>query len=295
MITGAGGQLGRELSSCAPAAARVRAFTRQELDLRDPQAAERAIAELRPELIVNAAAYTAVDRAEEEQEQALAVNATGVAHLAQAAARYGSRLIHISTDFVFAGDRPVPYGTEDETAPRSVYGRSKRQGEVLALAGTSGATLVIRTAWLYSRFGHNFVKTMLRLMRDRDSVSVVADQVGSPTWARNLAAAIWRAAERPELGGVLHYTDAGVASWYDFAMAVQEEAVLLGLLRSAVAVRPLGSEDYPTAAARPAFSVLDCRGTWRALELDPCHWRVALRSMLTELRDLTELRELGER
>ncbi len=293
MITGAGGQLGRELQRRAPTAVEVHALARHELELTDLAAVERAVGELRPELIVNAAAYTAVDLAEEERERAFAVNAEAVRGLAAAAVAAASRLIHVSTDFVFAGDRSRAYGVEDEAEPLSVYGLSKRRGEVLALEGTRGEALVIRSSWLYSRYGRNFVKTMLRLMRERGSVDVVTDQVGSPTWASSLAGAIWRAAERPELRGVLHYADAGVASWYDFAVAIHEEAALLGLVPGEVVVRPVGSEDFPTAATRPAFSVLDCRASRRALDLDPVHWRSALRAMLTELSEPHDVGDAG--
>ncbi len=285
IVTGAGGQLGRELVRSAPPEVELHALSRRELDLADPRGVERTIAELAPDLVVNAAAYTAVDRAEAEPERAFEVNADGVGRLAAAATRRGARLLHVSTDFVFGGERPVPFAPEDEPAPRSVYGDSKRRGEVLALEATEGAALVVRTSWLYSRFGRNFVKTMLALMGDRPRVEVVEDQVGSPTWARGAAEALWRAAARPALRGVLHWSDAGVASWYDFAVAIQEEAAALGLLRRPVEVHPIRSEDFPTAARRPRYSVLDCRSSRAALGLEPRHWRHGLRAMLAELRE----------
>lgn len=285
LITGAAGQLGRELGRRAPAGVEIHARSRQELDLADAESVARTVGELSPDLILNAGAYTAVDRAEQERELAFAVNAEAVGRLAVAAAESGSRLIHVSTDFVFSGAGSRPYCVDDEPDPRSVYGRSKLDGESRALEPSGGDALVIRSSWLYSRFGRNFVKTMVRLMREQGSVSVVADQIGTPTWAWNLAGAIWRAAERPDLRGLLHVADAGVASWYDFAVAIYEEAVPLGLVLSGVVVRPVGSEEYPTAATRPRFSVLDCRAAWRALGLEPCHWRSALRSMLSELSD----------
>jgi dTDP-4-dehydrorhamnose reductase len=149
--------------------------------------------------------------------------------------------------------------------------------------GRNSAALVIRTAWVYASHGRNFVRSMLGQMRERDALAVVADQVGTPTWARGLAQAIWRAADRPGLGGILHWTDAGVASWYDFAMAIRDEALPLGLLERAVPVRPIRTEEYPTAARRPAFSVLDKSATWSALGIEPVHWRANLRLMLREL------------
>lgn len=286
LITGGGGQLGRELRATAPPAAEVEALPRERLDLGRRASIAEAVAGLTPDLIVNAAAYTAVDRAEDEPERAFAINGRGAGWLAEAAAARGCRLIHISTDFVFAGDRPLPYTPADEPAPLSVYGRSKREGEKLVLSAAGDRALVVRTAWLYSRFGRNFVKTMLGLMAERKSLSVVGDQVSTPTWARSLAEALWRAAERPELSGILHWTEAGVASRYDFAVALQEEGLAHGLLGRRIPIRLVRSGDSPGGAPRPAYSALDCRSAWDALGGQPRHWRAALKTMLAELREL---------
>jgi dTDP-4-dehydrorhamnose reductase len=194
-------------------------------------------------------------------------------------------MIQISTDFVFSGATDRPWQPDDETAPVSVYGNTKREGERAVLDALGAQALVIRTAWLYSSHGGNFVRTMLRLMREREEVRVIADQIGSPTWANSLARTIWAAVARPEVAGILHWTDAGVASWYDFAVAIQEEALTLGLLTRAVPVSAITTGDYPAPARRPSYSVLDTTMTTRALGETPLHWRTNLRQMLREIAD----------
>ncbi len=282
LLTGAGGQLGRELLRGRPPQVELRAFDRAALDITDTAAVERAVSEFGPQVIVNAAAYTAVDRAEEEPDRAASVNARGVRNLALVAAA-SARLIHVSTDFVFSGDSSRPYHSSASPDPRSVYGKSKLDGERHALGEGGDSSVVVRTAWLYSRFGHNFVKSMLRLLASRDRLEVVADQIGSPTWARGLARAIWAIVERPEVAGIYHWTDAGVASWYDFAVAIQEEAAHRGMLEPSCQITPIPTSGYPTAARRPAFSVLDTTSTYRDLGMEPLHWRRQLRTMLQEL------------
>lgn len=284
LVTGAGGQLASALQRTAPAGLAVSVLGRARLDVSDAGQVQQVVGDLRPQLIINAAAYTAVDRAEDEPVLAGLVNADGPGHLARAAAACGARLIQVSTDFVFSGEASHPYLPADEPAPTGAYGLSKWQGEQQVQAVLGEAAVIVRTAWVYSATGHNFVNTMLRLMRERDSLAVVADQVGTPTWAHGLAEALWRLAERPSVTGILHWTDAGVASWYDFAVAIQEEALAQGLLSRACAVRPIATADYPTPARRPAWSVLDKRATWQALDCTAPHWRVALRAMLAELK-----------
>jgi len=283
LITGAGGQLGTELLALAPREWEVVPCTSGELDISDRKSVERVLAAVRPAVVINTAAFTRVDDAEREASRAQAVNAEGARNVAQAVQQVGARLIHVSTDFVFDGSQGRPYLPDDTPNPLGVYGRTKLAGEELIRERTRGAALIVRTAWVYSGRGHNFVRTMLRLMRERDSVNVVADQVGTPTWARSLARALWIAAQLPELRGVLHWTDAGVASWYDFAVAIQEEAHATGLLDRPVTVRPVRTDEYPGAARRPAFSVLDKSTGWAALGGQPPHWRVNLRRMLGEL------------
>lgn len=284
LVTGAGGQLGRELLREAPlAGVEASGRTRHELDVTSATAVEEAVAGSGAEVVVHAAAYTAVDRAESEPDRAFVINATGTEHVARAAAAAGARLIHLSTDFVFDGARARPYPPAAPTAPLGVYGHSKLKGERAALEHGGKAVLVLRTAWLYSALGGNFPRTILGALSAGRDLEVVADQVGSPTWARGLAQAIWRAAREPSLTGVRHWTDAGVASWYDFAVAVQEEAGALGLIDRPVTIRPVTTASRPTPARRPAFSVLDTTATYAALGLAPRHWRAQLRDMLAEL------------
>lgn len=283
LLTGADGQLGHELRRSTPTTHELTGSDLAGLDITDQDAVARKFEELEPDLVINAAAYTAVDRAERERDLAFKVNADGARNVSRAAASRGARVIHISTDFVFDGRQSRPYRPLDAPNPQSAYGASKLQGEEYVSEATGGTALILRTAWLYSRFGTNFVTTMLSRMRDGKTLQVVADQIGTPTWARGLAGAIWQAAEIRHLQGLYHWTDAGVASWYDFAVAIQEEGLSRGLLSRPVQIHPVGTRDYPTPAQRPSYSVLDKSETWARLAIQPQHWRVALRSMLTEL------------
>lgn len=282
LITGAGGQLGRALIASTPAGVDAIAVDRASLDISDGAAVAALVTTQRPQLILNAAAYTAVDRAESEVAQAMAINGEAVGHLADAARAVGARLVHVSTDFVFDGMASTPYPVNAPYAPLSVYGRSKMEGEIAARRAPDA--LIMRTAWVYAARGHNFVHTMLRLMRERDELKVVYDQIGTPSHAGGIARALWNLASAG-VAGTLHYTDSGVASWYDFAVAIQEEALAIGLLDRAVPVHPIPSSAFPTPARRPSFSVLDKEATWAALGWRAPHWRVNLRSMLKDLRD----------
>ncbi len=282
---GTTGQLYSELLRTCPDAIEIVSTGGERLDITDASAVDAAVSDLSPAYIINAAAYTAVDNAEEEKNRdaAYAVNEHGVANIATAAASAGAGLIHVSTDFVF-GDMPAtPIRTDAPTDPVSVYGKSKLAGEQRLLALMPQDSLIVRTAWVYSSFGNNFVKTMLRLMNERDEVGVIADQVGSPTWANGLAAALWRAVETKSTG-ILHWTGAGVASWYDFAQAILEEGKACGLIdNDRVFVNPLRTDQYPTPAARPSYSVLETSVTRAELGIKPVHWREELREMLREL------------
>lgn len=282
LVVGGNGQLGRELVVRVPEGWQVTAMGSGEMDVRDREAVALAINKLQPDLVINSAAYTAVDRAESEPEEAYAINGHGVAHLAEAAKSAGAKLIHISTDFVFDGRSSVPYHSGDRTNPVSVYGASKLEGERLAAAFCGTDALIIRTSWLYGSHGHNFVKTMLKLMAEREQLGIVADQIGTPTWTGGLAEAIFRLAAQ-EVSGIQHWSDAGVASWYDFAVAIQEEAMSIGLLDKSIPVVPICTVDYPTPARRPAYSVLDKSETWGLMGVQAPHWRVNLRRMLKEL------------
>jgi dTDP-4-dehydrorhamnose reductase len=282
LITGAGGQVGLELQATAPAGWTTVPCDSRALDVTHPERVRAVLERERPEVVIHAAAFTEVDRAESEADRAEAVNARGTEHVAEAARAIGARLLYVSTDFVFDGASGRPYAPDAIPRPLGVYGRTKLAGERAAQRVLGDRALIVRTAWIYSRHRGNFVRTMLDQMRERPEVRVVADQVGTPTWARVLAEALWSAAQRPELHGVLHWTDAGVASWYDFAVAIQEEALAAGLLERAVPVRPIRTDQYPRAAQRPSFSVLDKTGSWAALGGSVRHWRQSLRLMLRE-------------
>jgi len=290
LLTGAGGQLGQALRRSCPPGVTLIATARSgdgdsiPLDLADAGACRDAVHEHRPDWVLNAGAYTAVDRAESEPELAHAVNAGAPRAFAEALLACGGRLLQISTDFVFSGQQGSPYQPEQPRQPLGVYGASKAAGEeaVEQLLGGAGARgLILRTSWVIGPVGHNFALTMLRLHRDRPRLSVVADQVGCPTSTATLAAACWGTlrAEAP-LPPVLHWSDAGAASWYDVAVAVGELGQELGLLEAAAAVSPITTAEYPTPARRPAYSLLACGGSRAALGLDPLHWRAALRQVL---------------
>lgn len=283
LVTGGGGQVANELEVTAPDQWRVKALAHKELDISSQEAVFAIIERERPRVVINTAAYTAVDRAERDVDRAFAVNDLGVGILADAADKFGFRLIHISTDFVFNGGQSHPYRPTDLAAPLNVYGKSKLAGENRMLAKLSARGLIVRTAWLYSHGNANFVTTILRLLKERDELTVVADQTGSPTWARNLATMLWRAAGSDESNGIYHWTDAGSASWYQFAQAIQAEALRAGLLERAIPIRPIKAAEYPALATRPRYSVLDCAKTCSDFGVVPIGWLLSLRAMLAEL------------
>jgi dTDP-4-dehydrorhamnose reductase len=279
LITGANGQLGRALVATAPDGHMLAALTRADMDLADADSIAAAMAAHRPDVVVNAAAYTAVDKAESEPEIAQRINADAVGLLRRCCAETGARLVHVSTDFVFDGSASRAYCASDMRNPLSAYGRSKAAGEDMA----GPDALIVRTAWVYAAGGASFVATMLRLMREREEIGVVADQIGAPTWASSLARTIWGLVAGGA-SGIHHFSDAGVASWYDFAVAIGEEAAAIGLIDRTIAVKPIATADYPTPAVRPAFSLLDSRETRKAAGVDPVHWRQNLRLMLQEVK-----------
>jgi dTDP-4-dehydrorhamnose reductase len=283
LITGAGGQVGRILSSTPPPGVDVLCFGHKDLDIADRGSVGDYVRQHVPDVIINAAAYTAVDRAESEPDLARSVNADGPRNLAIAARAQGARLIHLSTDFVFDGTASAPYRPEAATNPLSVYGVTKLAGERAVLENLPERAVVLRTAWVYAAEGGNFVRTMLRVMKANGTVRVVADQVGTPTAARALAETIWQLVAKPEITGIHHWTDAGVASWYDFAVAIAEEGALLGLVPPDVAVIPITTSEYPTPARRPSYSVLD-KTSLTTRGLTPLHWRKRLRSVLGEIK-----------
>lgn len=280
LLTGITGQLGQELSPILQAVGEVTGCDRQTLDLANPDSIRHIMATVKPQVVVNCAAYTAVDKAETEPDLALAINGTGVGILAAECHQLGARLIHVSTDYVFDGTQSHPYGETDPTHPLGQYGASKLAGEE-AIRQVGGDAIILRTAWVYGTGGSgNFVKTMLRLGSQREELGVVTDQVGSPTWTGDLAAAIASIVQLSIPSGTYHYTNSGVASWYDFAIAIFEEAQALGFPLQIQRVKPISTEEYPTPARRPAYSVLSLAKIAATLGTYPPHWRQGLRQML---------------
>lgn len=283
LITGASGQLGQALVRSAPTSI-LKAVTRAELEIGDTDAVNQCIAAFKPDVVINAAAYTAVDKAESEGALAQRVNTIGARNLADAVSMLQSaRMIHVSTDFVFDGAASVPYTTDALAKPLGVYGHTKYQGEHEVHKVLGDRALIVRTAWVYASIGKNFLLTMLRLMKERGEVRVVTDQVGSPTSANSLAKILWQCVARNDLYGIYHWTDAGVASWYDFAVAIAEEAVEIGILRAVPKIVPIATSQYPTPAKRPSYSVLDKSKSYDALKIVPVHWREELRVVLKEV------------
>ena len=279
LVTGAGGQLATELVKCAPVDVVTHALSVDELDITNAEQVDATFTRLRPAFVFNAAAYTAVDAAQDHEFEADRLNHRAVALLAHACTQSRAKLIHVSTDYVFAGDSMLAYHTDHVTAPQSIYGRSKRAGELAALQVERA--LVVRTAWLYSAHGKNFMKTMIRLMETRPEVRVVSDQVGTPTHAAGLASALWTLA-RGGAEGIHHWTDSGVASWFDFALAIRDEAVLAGFATANARIIAIPSSEYPTPAPRPACAILAKEKTWQAHGSPAQHWREGLRTVLRE-------------
>lgn len=284
VILGANGQLGLTLQQHFNALDQdVVALGRQDLDIADETALRKTLGELAPDIIINAAAYTAVDQAETDDLDARAANAAGPKHLARWVKEQNSWLLHISTDFVFSGRSHRPYTPDDQTDPLSIYGRTKLEGELHVRYLARDNSLVLRTSWVYSPYGGNFLKTMLRLMAEKDSLNVVDDQIGTPTSTLGLARCIAAAIDRRPVG-ILHWTDAGVASWYDFAVAIQDEAIRQGLLERAIPINPIPTTAYPTPARRPSFSVLDKADTIAALDCHPQHWQRELAHVMQQFK-----------
>lgn len=299
LLIGREGQLAWELRRTLPCLGEVIAIDRRSrpwsIDLSDPDSIRTAMRGLRPGLIVNAAAYTGVDVAEKEESIATMINGVAPGILAEMAAELKAGLIHYSTDYVFSGEANEPYREEDETAPLGVYGKSKLQGEQ-AIEQVGIPHLILRTAWVYGTRGHNFLLTMLRLMQKLDELSVVDDQKGAPTWSREiaectafmLAQCLDRAGDRfdpAERSGIYHVTNLGVASWFDFAAAIQEIAQAQGLLGGPVAeLKPIPGSEYPTPARRPEWSVLSNQKLKQAFGLQMPDWKQSLQLCMDEFR-----------
>lgn len=284
LVTGAGGQLGKELEALAPSypGFEFLFLTREALAIDNPVQVETFFKEVRPGFCINCAAYTAVDKAETEEEAAYAINAKAAGFLASASNRYQCRFIHISTDYVFDGTAITPYKEDHPTNPLGVYGASKREGEMLVLQANPGA-IIIRTSWLYSAFGKNFVRTMLKLMKEKDTLSVVNDQFGSPTYAADLAEAITGIiASGNWQPGIFHFSNEGMISWYDLAVAIKE------MSRSSCSILPIPTSQYPTAARRPAYSVFDTSKIRDTYNIAQRNWKDSLRRCLLRLGTIAQ-------
>ena len=278
LVLGAGGQLGRDVVRAALAAGEsVIGLTHRECDVTDRAAVQAAFESEHPDAVVNCAAWTRVDAAEDHETEAAAINATGAGNVAEVAGAGGAALCHVSTDYVFDGTSSTPIAEDAPPQPISAYGRTKLAGEEAVRAAMGERALIVRTAWVYGAYGPNFVLTMLRLARDRGSLRVVADQTGTPTWTGHLAPALLRLLHRHEIG-TLHLTNSGETTWHGFAQAIVEDSGL-----SDVPVEAITTAEYPTPARRPAYSVLD-NGRWRDLGEAPLpNWRDGLRTYLREL------------
>ena len=296
LLTGASGQLGQALRRQLPPEVTLIATSRNggdgqyALDLADSKACRSAVYQHKPDWVLNSGAYTAVDRAESEPEVAEAVNATAPRAFAEALLESGGRLLQVSTDFVFNGQQGRPYRSDQSRDPLGTYGRTKAAGEkaVEEVMVNSSRYVILRTSWVMGPVGKNFALTMLRLHQERggngEALGVVADQVGCPTSTHTLAEACWQVINKGVTEPVLHWSDAGVASWYDVAVAVGDLALELGMLKNPAPVYPLTTAEYPTPAQRPSYSLLDCSQTRRLLQLPPIHWRQALRQLLGKVR-----------
>ena len=281
LITGGSGQVGHCLKAQLQGCAELSIPDSSALNIADRRSVRQAVETFRPDYIINAAAYTAVDKAESDAERAFAVNRDGARHLAEAAEAAGAAMLHISTDYVFDGAGGAPYDEAAQTAPQNIYGASKLAGEQAVLAACRRA-VVMRTSWVFGAHGQNFVKTMLRLGRERDSLGIVADQYGAPTAAADIAAALITIVRRhtpeqlAERAGIYHYCGSPYASWFEFAETIFAEAAAQGVLAKIPTVKPIATADYPTPAKRPADSRLDCGKIRTVFGIGPCDWHSAL-------------------
>ena len=280
LVTGANGQLGREMQRLSAVSPNNYTFTDvAELDVTDAGAVRQAVAQTRAEVIVNCAAYTNVDKAEDEPSMAMLLNCTAAGNLAKVAAERDAALIHISTDYIFHGDIPMPCKEDWPTDPLGVYGSTKLAGEK-EIERSGCRSVILRTAWLYSPYGKNFVKTMLRLTEERDSLNVVFDQIGTPTYAYDLASLITRIIEDGQLDktGIYHFSNEGAVSWYDFAKAISE------IGGTTCDIRPCHTEEYPSKAQRPRFSVLDKTKVKETFKVTIPYWRDSLADCIKRIK-----------
>ena len=279
VVIGKSGQLAWEIARLVPEAM---CLGRDDIDITSGEDIAAKLGLINPDAVINASAYTAVDKAESDEENAYLLNQTAVANLAKYCKSNNVFFVHVSTDYVFNGEKGSPYTVDDAIEPQGMYGITKAAGEAEVTSILPAASAILRTSWVYSSHGNNFVKTMLRLMAEKPQLGVIDDQIGSPTWAKGLARACVEAASH-RTAGVYHWSDEGVCSWYDFAIAIQQLGLEKGLLQQAVPVKPIPSSAYPTPAKRPHYSVLDKTLTRETFTSPLNHWREQLSAMMDEL------------
>lgn len=286
LITGAGGQLGHETQLMLQhKGINTIGIGRKDVDFSQPERVAEYIASQRADWVINCAAYTQVDKAEEDAELAFRVNRDAAKAVAEGVQRYAGRLLQVSTDFIFDGKQSHPYRENDDAAPLSVYGQSKWEGEQ-AVREILPQAIILRTAWVYGVHGNNFVKTILRLASEREELGIIDEQIGSPSWTFDISQAMYALIEK-ERTGIYHFTNEGVASWYDFALAIVEEAQSLGFDLKLRRIKPIPAHAYPTPAARPAYSVLSKEKIRTVLDYDIPHWKTNLKTMLEELKRIS--------
>ena len=288
LLTGSNGQLGKALIEKKPEDMNLVLSNRDSFDLTSKSQLESFIKECKPDLILNAAAYTAVDKAESEKDLAFNVNALAPKYLAEISMEFGIKLLHISTDFVFDGSQNFPYKTNQKRSPISVYGYTKSCGEefIENIMKDSNDGFIVRTSWLMGPVGKNFARTILKLVSERDQINIVSDQIGCPTTTLSLSTYCWEVINIINKGKILpkilHYTNSGIASWYDIAVAIKEIGLELGLFKNGAEILPIKAIDYPTPAIRPVYSVLDCSSSLEFSDFSTrSHWRTALKEVLS--------------
>jgi len=288
ILTGACGQLGLTIKERWSSFSRAEEFElvckdKDQLDITSKDSIEKAFNSQKVSVLINAAAYTAVDKAESEQDKAYLLNQLGPQYLASYSLKSNFKLIHVSTDFVFSGKNSKPYLTTDITDPPNVYGKSKLAGEKAILEMNPHLSTVIRTSWLYSRHRNNFVKSMIRLMSEKESLCVVNDQIGSPTSTESLVDLIFTMLKTDDYSGIYHWSDSGSLSWYDFALAIQNYCIEVGLLKKRIPIIPISTSEYPTFACRPKYSVMDSSQTIEKYSIEPKPWKENLKQVIEKM------------
>jgi len=296
ILTGSTGQLGQTLTNSKPDKVNLIKTTRDIINLEDSTDCENFIYKIEPDWIINCAAYTNVDKAEKEKEVARKINSIAPLSFAKALKKTGGKILHLSTDFVFDGERGLPYNINQKINPINFYGVTKAEAEesIKEILFENNQALILRTSWVISEYGNNFVLKILNLLKNKKILNVVCDQIGTPTSTHSLAEACWRVINKDSSkdsnllknNPIMHWSDSGVASWYDVAIAVQEIARELKILKNSSVIKPVLSEDFKTIAKRPHFSVLNCLKSYERLDLNPIHWRKALKLILKNYNNL---------